>query len=124
MYLFFYQLEDVAVRTVDTAFKINPDTVFGFLVGFLVLVIVGLAMHAYYLQKDYKALRDKTALLTENAITVITNNSAVLEALGDAIHELKSATPAQIRDAETRIIKSIEDGAKVTDRILNHIKNK
>ena len=120
MYLF--QLEETAIKVVDKAFTISPDTVFGALVGLLVLGIVGLA---YWIKKQgdqIGELNKKVISLTESAITVITNNSNVLESLSEAIHDLRSATPAQIKDTEERIKEAIQHSHGNLKVVLENIR--
>lgn len=119
--MFLFQAVE-ATKVLDSAFGINPDKVFGVLVGVLICVIIAMGYWLVRQSNENKEIQHKLHELTTNAITVITNNVNVLNSLGDAIDNLKTATPAQILASEARMIEEIKRSSGDLGKVLIDLK--
>lgn len=106
------QAVEPAQKVLDQAFGLNPDSVFGFLVALLILIMLALTTAIVYLWRDNnktsKEMTLKYEQLAQNTVTVIQNNVAVLSAMKDALTDLADKTPDQIRELEGRVINAVQ----------------
>ena len=67
-------------QLVKSAFEINPDTVFGFLVLFMLLVIITLVLCIKYLYKLYQITLSKLGILLEDNTKALVQLTQLIEA--------------------------------------------
>lgn len=77
-------------QLVNGAFGISPATVYGFLVGFMLLIISAMGFVIRHLYKKIESI--STQLLT-----VITENTAAIEKLFDTIDEYHNPDKRRVR---------------------------
>jgi len=110
--MIFLQAIEPAQKVLDHAFGLNPDSVFGFLVALLIVIMLALAGGIVYLWRDhnktYNNMIEKYETLSQNTVTVIQNNVAVLTAMKDALTDLADKTPDQIKETENRVIAAVQ----------------
>ena len=90
-----------AGKVVDAAFKTSPDTVFGILTGFLVIVIMALI---YALTRIYKENQKTNREYREKIIEITTMSITVMEK-SNQIHEKQ----IQATEKHSRIVDRLTD---------------
>jgi hypothetical protein len=115
----FAQAVEPVTQIVDHAFKISPESVFGWLTAGMVFIILALSAAIVYQYHRGNKRNDESSakyeLLAQNAITVIVNNSAAVGSLKEMLAEVKNATPDQIQTLENKLLASFqrcEDGIR------------
>jgi hypothetical protein len=121
-----FQLTEPAGKVMDHAFGISPDTVFGFVVALLVLIMLALTAAIIYLWRDKQSSTKETfakiEALTSNSITVIQANVSVLTAIRESLDDLREKTPEQIRDVENRLTTVVERNGQALQGLLISMK--